>query len=181
MNLTLSQLKIVFIAMGVFIVNTAIAQSTQADTLSKFKGTWRGVIMQGFDGKDFKSVSPVFWRIHRIDNSKKKVQLTEIGQQFASVNEIETPKKKLYTGYTQGGYLILKIGNLDANNKHVVKLKFGDNPEKSVLIGTIEKSIGNADNTQFYLFRVDNNTSNYIKPKELAKVEVLPPPQIKNQ
>ena len=180
MHLTF-QLKAAFIIAGFFIINTAMAQSKQTDTLNKFTGTWLGVATKRLNENEIHRPYSITWRIHRIDNSKKQIELTEINQRFESYDEIKKPKRSIYNGYVDNETLSIEIRNPITKNKYLVKLNLKQNEDHSILAGTVE-SIATKDSLMFMLNKISDDTSKYVKLSEEVEVEVIvmPPPPINN-
>ncbi|NQX55769.1 hypothetical protein HQN86_19260 [Pedobacter panaciterrae] len=162
-----------------FIINTAMAQSKQTDTLNKFTGTWSGVATKRLNENEIYRPYSITWRIHHIDNSKNQIELTEIGQRFESYEEIKKPKKATYKGHIDKDTLSIEISNPKTKNKYLVKLSLNKNEEHSMLIGKVEP-IGTNDSLMFLLTKNGDDTSKYVKPKDEVEVVVLPPPPSKH-
>lgn len=171
-----SHLKTVFIIACFFIANTTKAQSTQPDTLSKFTGTWLGATLPPLDGKDIKRLSYIIWRIHHIDNSKNQIELTEIGERFESAIEVKKPMKMNYKGYADGDSLFVDLNNHVTKGKFTFKMKLEKEEGGTLLRGFVQKNDGNKDSLPFYLIKVSDDTSTYIKPIKAVEVIVMPPP-----
>ena len=152
-----------------------MAQSKQTDTLNKFTGTWGGVAIKRLNESEIHRPYSIIWRIHRINNSKNQIELTEIGQRFESYEEIEKPKKAIYKGHIDKDTLSIEISNPTTNNKYLVKLSLNQNDQHFMLIGTVEP-IGTDDSLMFSLTKFNDDTSKYVKPKDEVEVIVMPPP-----
>jgi hypothetical protein len=160
-------------------INTAMAQNIQLDTLSKFKGTWAGSSMEISKGKEFTRVSYVIWRIHGINNLVNQIEVTEINQKVYTGEEIKDPVKTIYKGRVVGDSLFAEVEGPANKNKLLVKLGFGKTEGVDLLKGTVE-STEPKDNFAFHMIRINDDISTYVKPKEFVEVIVTPPPPVKN-
>lgn len=156
-----------------------MAQSKQTDTLNKFTGTWLGAASKRLNENKINRPYSIIWRIHRIHNSKKQVELTEIGQRFESYEEIEKPKKAIYKGHIDKDTLSIEISNPKTKNKYLVKLSLNQNEEHSMLIGKVEP-IGTNDSLTISLTKFSDDTSDEIGPVKSVEVILTPPPPPKN-
>lgn len=178
MNLT-SQLKTAFMIACFFVVNRTMAQNTQTDTLNKFTGTWVGVATKQRNENEIYRPYSVSWRIHRIDNSKNQIELTEIGQRFESYDEIKKTKRATYKGNVDKDSLFIEIRNHTSKSKYLVKLGLKQNEGHSALVGTVEH-VGTNESMMFLLTKISDDTSKYITPIKSTQVIITPPPPPEN-
>lgn len=157
-----------------------MAQSTQPETSNKLQGTWFAALLGSFDGKETKRSPLIIWRIHKVDNSKNQIELTEAGERFENAKDINNPKRMKYKGHADGDSLFIELNSHVSKGKFIVKLKLESEEENIVLKGSIQKTDGNNDSLLFYLTKVSDDTSTYIKPIKAAQVIVMPPPPPKN-
>lgn len=182
MNLMPSSLKLTSIIGFLIVMNTTMAQQDiQTDTVSKFKGTWAGGSIKNYDKEVNKLLSHLVWRIHHIDNSKKEIELTEMGHKFSNAIEIEHPKRMIYKGHSDGDNLFIELNNTTTKSKFTIKLTLQSDEESTFLKGTHDEADKNKDSFWFYLGRISNDISTYEKPEEGSiEVIVTPPPSTKN-
>lgn len=157
-----------------------MAQSKQTDTLNKFTGIWLGMRASPLAGVDAKKPSFISWRIHNIDNLKNQIELTEVGEGYGSGKEIKKPKRAIYKGHTEVDSLFMEFSNGRTKGKFTFKMKLEKEEGGTLLRGFVQKNDGNKDSLPFYLIKVSDDTSTYIKPIKAAQVIVMPPPPPKN-
>lgn len=150
------------------VVKTKVfAQEKLTDTTKKYLGSWSGFCLPNVKGE--KKMRSIFWTIHAIDNSKKQIELTEILNRFDTGNEIKNPKRKIYAGFVDkdGLQIELKTSN---KKPFLAKLKLGVLQEFTTM-----QSERKDDEYVFSLAKINTDTTEYVKPKELIKVILMPP------
>nr|WP_157247107.1 hypothetical protein [Pedobacter panaciterrae] len=171
-------LKVVFIFVNLFLTHDALAQRNPEKVLNKFTGTWVGGVIKNFDGIGPKKIISIAWRIHKIDNSRNQIELTEISPLFTdSTTEVGNPNKVILEGHDDGEVLVLLVVDRPTGNKIIIKLKAEYDEGTILLNGIVERTQDRKDCYAFKLVKVSSDTSAYVKPNnDGIKIDIIQRP-----
>lgn len=158
-------LILVSILMLAAISGECSAQKIAAIPSSDYTGLWFGGSAHLVNGKN--QLSMFLWKIHKIDNVKREIELTELMKHFDDSTEIENPVRRVYKGFANKDGLEIELKTVDRKSL-IVKLKAVLLEENSTLQSRITE-----DKYYFNLTRISRDTTNYVKPKVPIKVEII--------
>ena len=99
---------ILFIFQSLFTQNYRVAaQETAASSSQEYTGLWSGGCYHLVNGEN--KSSSMLWKIHKVDNTKKQIELTELMYNFDDTTEIENPLRKIYKGFTNDNGLQIEL------------------------------------------------------------------------
>lgn len=128
-------------------------------------GTWVGVVAQ--DEKDIRSVS---WRIHRVDNIKNEIELTEISPFFGSSSRIK-PQKTIYKGGSSSTFLTIVMNDI---GEAPLDLRFKIYQEDGALrLTNTDEKHSNKGRFIVNFFKLNSDTSTYVPLDGIIEVEVI--------
>jgi hypothetical protein len=163
----------------ILLAGQASAQGIAGDSLSNYTGIWTGFSFPDSSNLKPKSTAHLIWRIHRIDNIKNEIQITQTGQRFDNASEIENPKKEIYKMHFDTlGFLIELRGGLP-NSKYKLRLSHTKLQDLKAMKGIFERSDQKETSSLFIFAKISDDTSDYVKPIGKVEVVVSPPPPIK--
>lgn len=156
-------LSILLLILSSILPSGASGQKTDSDTLSIFYGTW-----VGFTEKKGPTLDPLIWRIHKIDNDKKQIELTEIGYSLDGL-ELSKPKRSINQGTATKNALNITI--VDSKGKPVeLKLTIEYDGEIYSMSNSPNKNEGSLR------FGKISSDASYVNPSPPAKVRFTAPP-----
>ncbi|MGY4384486.1 hypothetical protein ACVWYN_001512 [Pedobacter sp. UYP24] len=173
--------KTFLLVTAVLIGNTARSQDNHKKVITdNLLGTWIGFFVQSGGKAGLNRHAQLVWRIHRIDSIKSQVELTDMGQNFTDGVEIKKPIKLKYNGTSKDSTFVIEFENKGAYKTFAFKFVRKKENDMFLLNGiTAEENNGNHINTSYYLVKISDDTSKYVRPKKGKEVVVAiasPPP-----
>ena len=179
-----ASIKSLILFLLIFIGKPVYSQTTTTDTISNnIEGTWMGSYSLIRKDANDKASRPIYWRIHRVNNLKKEIEITEIGQAFDNGMEINDPKKLVYKGTYIDSTLVVYYNREVANVKYTFVFKRIKMDDLNGLQAEVNEDFDRSKFVKrFSLWKIRDDKSIYDK-KAIRKVEVsiAPPPPIKQE
>jgi hypothetical protein len=145
-------------------------------------GTWVGSFSQSIGQKENKRPILIFWRIHKIDEEKQQVEMTQMGQRLDG-SDIKKPKSLTYKGFFKDSCLVLEFNKETSGMNLTLRLKKNKMDEMFLLQDMSTRDPGKGTiTTVCILGKISDDVSKYKKPKNSERVEIAiaSPPPVKN-
>ncbi len=156
-----------------FMIGTlqALAQKNHIDSVKNFTGTWSGYIAnQTVKGMQ---LSTTVWRIHNIDNSRQKIEMTEISKLIDTLELIKKPKRRFYKGNVNNDQLWIELNDAQGKKK---RLTFRLSFEEVYTLIAVDEHGKLVEGSKFV--KVSDDTSSFVKPEGTVEVSIQPPPAV---
>lgn len=154
----------------------SFGQTGLRDTLTNYTGTWFGSVTTVVNGET--KMNSFQWRIHKVDNVREIIELTDLSKLVLDAEPI-TPVRSAHKGGTSSKGLWIELKDEHGAVVKVNLTAFRD--EEGTLGLKTSEDAQKAGRDFYFLLKISDDTSTYVKSEKVVEVIVMPPPPPTNK